>query len=304
MIRKLIETLSSLNRFGLAKLYEGFGGREYIGAPGNRSLSDNGLYLAAVRNALKSYGGFTYFKRDPRYRAVLEHVTKELGEQYFNLIIAESPSILKNIEEFKRNDLVGGASTENYPGIGEISPSTLRYIKVSSDLLNLFGVDVGDKVAEIGAGYGGQLLIADKVLKFKRYDLFDLPPVLELTSKYLESHTLNSAYKTKTINQHVGDIEYDLVISNYGFSELPSSLQKVFIRKVISRSKKGYMTMNSGTESSVFQVGSLTLLELRELLPYFEVLPERPSTHPGNYIIVWGHFAQKSSQTPRLPLLG
>jgi putative sugar O-methyltransferase len=296
LIRKLIKTLLSRHSLSIAKLYEGFGGgaREYIGAPGNRSLSDNGFYIAAVKKALKSYRKFTYFKQDPWYRTVLEHVTKEQGEQYLKIIGDESPSILEKIEEFKQNDLVGGSSTVNYSRIGKISPSTLRYIKVSSDLLNFFGEDIGERVAEIGVGYGGQLLIADKILKFKRYDLFDLSPVLDLTSRYLESHTLNSAYKTQTINQHLGNIKYDLVISNYAFSELSSGLQRAYINKVILMSKRGYMTMNSGTEISAFQVGNLSLSELRELLPDFEVLPERPSTHPGNYIIVWGHLAQYS----------
>ena len=289
MFKKLISKILTLPRQSLGKLCKGLGGREYVGAPGNRSLSDNGFYIKAVRKAISSSKKFSRFKQDSCYRAVLEHVTKEQGAQYLKIIKDESPSIFKKIEDFKINDTVGGSYTVNYPEVGKISPSTLRYIKVSSDLLNLFGENLGEKIAEIGVGYGGQLLIADKVLKFKQCDLFDLYPVLELTSRYLESHALNSAYKTQTINQHTGDINYDLVISNYAFSELPSTLQRVYIKKVILMSKRGYMTMNSGREVSAFSEDKVSLSELKELLPDFEVLPERPSSHPGNYIIVWGH---------------
>ena len=182
---------------------------------------------------------------------------------------------------------MGGSIKFYYKDIGEISPSTLRYIKVASDLRNLFGEVIGDKIAEIGVGYGGQLLIADKVLRFCQYDLFDLPPVLDLASKYLESHILNSSYNTFTINQHRGDVEYDLVISNYSFSELPSNLQKLYIKKIISKSKKGYLTMNSGQPNSIFQNDKLSLSELENIMPKFELIPENPLTHPGNYIIFW-----------------
>lgn len=264
-----------------------FGRKEFVGAIGNRSSSDGGFYVVAVKQSLVNYNAFCNFKSDPRYRAILEHVSEAEGAHYLELIRDNSPHFLHKIESFKENDLVGGATTVKYPGIGAISPSTLRYIKVASDLQTLFGEDVGERVAEIGVGYGGQLLIADKVLKFKQYDLFDLPPVLELTQKYLESHTLRSAYKTQTINQHNGDINYDLVISNYAFSELPSQLQKIYIRKILSKSKRGYLTMNSGQANSVYQDDKLSFAELKNMLPNFECLPEEPLTHPGNYIIVW-----------------
>jgi hypothetical protein len=46
--------------------------------------------------------------------------------------------------------------------------------------------------------------------------------------------------------------------------------------------------MNSGKENSVFKEDKLSLLELKERLPMFEILDERPLTAPDNYIIVWG----------------
>ena len=132
--------------------------------------------------------------------------------------------MLFEIEKFKVNDILGGGKTFNYKGVGFINPTTLVYIKVASDIRKLFSEDIGEKVAEIGVGYGGQLLIADMILKFKQYDLFDLPPVLELTHRYLAAHILNHAYSLQTINQLREDVKYDLVISNYAFSELPCLL--------------------------------------------------------------------------------
>jgi len=152
----------------------------------------------------------------------------------------------------------------------------------------IFGDNIGERIAEIGVGYGGQLLVLDRIFAFKQYTFFDLPPVLELAEKYLESFILNGAYYPTTINQHSGDMEFDLVISNYAFSELPSNLQLCYIEKVLSKSKRGYITMNSGLENSNLHGDHLTLSALEGILPPFQILEERPLTATSNYIIVWG----------------
>lgn len=261
---------------------------EFIGSKDNRSISDNGIYVRAVKEAIHDYNTFIKFKRDPRYTAILEHASIQQGKEYFEIIQAESPDLIQRIDDFKVNDLVGGAQTHQYERIGKISPSTLRYLKVASDIKIIFGKINFNKIAEIGIGYGGQLLINDKVLKFNEYYLFDLPPVLDLASKYIECHVLNNCYQTCTLNQHNALVDYDLAISNYAFSELPSQLQIKYIEKIFSRSQRGYLTMNSGQPNSAFQQDKLTLSELKSLLPKFNIIDEKPLTHPGNYIIVWG----------------
>ena len=294
MKNKILKAIKNPSRaFNIlkGKIYSKLGQVDFVGANGNRSVSDTGPYVASVQKALSNYKNFTKFKLDPRYQAILEHCSQEQGNAYLEIIKTESPALITNIDISKENDLIGGAITYEYKGIGAISPSTLRYLKVASDIKNIFGETIGDRIAEIGVGYGGQLLIADKVLKFKQYDLFDLPPVLNLTSKYIESHTLNAAYYTTSLNQHRGDVEYDLVISNYAFSELPSKLQLRYIEKILSKSKRGYLTMNSGKENSAFKEDKLSLADLKKHLPSFEILEEKPLTAKDNYIIVWGRRA-------------
>ena len=61
-----------------------------------------------------------------------------------------------------------------------------------------------------------------------------------------------------------------------------------YIKKIFSKSLRGYLTMNSGLSNSAFQNDKLSLQELKKYLPKFEVIEERPLTHPANYIIVWG----------------
>jgi hypothetical protein len=79
-------------------------------------------------------------------------------------------------------------------------------------------------------------------------------------------------------------------MSNYAFSELPSDLQKIYIEKVLGKSERGYLIMNSGmTNHSGRSDGKLTLEELRKFLPEFQIFEEIPNTGPDNYVIVWGH---------------
>jgi putative sugar O-methyltransferase len=266
-----------------------FSTKEFAGEKSNRSDSDNGLYVAFVQKAVRDYHAFKNFKRHPSYQAILEHVSKEAGGKYLDIVKIQSPAFLNQIEKCKDNDLIGNPIKHFYYGIGNISPTTLRYIKVASDLQKHFGTNIGKKIAEIGVGYGGQLLINDRLLDIAQYHLYDLPPVLNLASKYLESYILSSSYKVTTLNQSSGEDFYDLVISNYAFSELPSQLQLKYIEKILSKSRKGYLTMNSGLENSGSTNNKLSVSELRKFLPAFEIFDESPRTSPNNYIIVWGH---------------
>ncbi len=280
--------LSKSARKKYKKLRDQFASREFAAIEANRSRSDNGLYVAFVERANRDYKVFSKFKSHPHYRKVLEHVTKKQGQEYLDAIISQSPEFIDQIDKFKINDLVGTPFIESYEGIGAISPATLRYMKVASDLRRNFGGTIGSKVAEIGGGYGGQYLILDQIFQMRQYVLYDLSQVLSLTSKYLESHLLNSSYKISTLNQSSGDEEFDCVISNYAFSELPPNVQKKYIEKILSQSKRGYLAMNSGRVDSVFKP-HLSLESLRQLLPSFEIKEETPLTGRRNYIILWGH---------------
>ena len=262
---------------------------EFVGIESNRSESDDGRYVAFVSQAAKDYQVFKNFKRHPTYTAILEHASQSEGLAYLQITSEDSPEFLSKIEAIKVNDEIGNPIVYDYPDLGQVSSSTLRYLKVASDLRKYFGENIGPKIAEIGVGYGGQCLTLDKLFNFKKYYLFDLSPVLDLVTRYLECHILRGSYQCTTLNQYSAEGDFDLVVSNYAFSELPSNLQKMYIEKIFSKSKKGYLTMNSGYEDSVFTRDKLSIAELKKLLPAFEIIEERPLTAMANYIIVWGH---------------
>jgi len=184
------------------------------------------------------------------------------------------------------NDVIDSPVRYYYAQIGrEVGLTTLGYIKVTSDIMHHFGDLDKATVAEIGVGYGGQCLIFDQVYKICVYTMFDLPPVLNLVSKYLESSILNSSYELQTLNQCNGSKEYDLVISNDAFSELPALLQRKYIEKVFCKAKHGYLTMNSGREGP-HDENKLAIDELRALLPPFNLQDEEPHASDYNHLIV------------------
>lgn len=263
--------------------------KRFIGAEGNRSDSDDGSYVAFVERAVANESVFRRFRCDKVYRETLEHASFEDGLACLDIIKRKAPQFLTSIGEVRDNDLVGAPLVYDYAGCGILGPTTLRYLKVAADLFWLFGGTPGRRIVEIGVGYGGQLLVSDRLFAIDVYELIDLPPVLELAARYLESHVLNCGYQTSTLNRKTGEDTYDLAISNYAFSELPGHIQRKYIEKILITSKRGYLTMNSGLGKTDRSRGKLSLDDLRNALPPFEVLPEEPLTGPENYIIVWGH---------------
>jgi putative sugar O-methyltransferase len=246
-------------------------------------------YLFEVKSAVENQKSFDNFRNKYGYKEVLENVTYKQGYEYLKILKERNDNIFeKGLSTILVNDNIGNPIKYTYKGMqSALSPQTLRYLKVTSDLFGLFGKNF-KKVVEIGCGYGGQQLINDQLLNIDSLILFDLPIVNKLISKYLNAHLLNGTFKTSTINE-IEPNNYDLVVSNYAFSELPEKLQLKYIEKVVSNSDRGYLTMNSGLNCQFSTKGKLPIKRLYEYLPEFEIFEEEPLTSPNNYIIVWGH---------------
>lgn len=225
---------------------------------------------------------FSNFRRSLIYKQILEHVSFNLGQEYLNEI---PETLLKDIDLFKKNDNWGNPELYYYPQIGKISPTTLRYLKVLGDLLSLFKQLDGMNICEIGVGYGGQCRIVNCIAAPERYTLVDIKPALMLTQRYLDNFITNSILKYATMNE-LEKQSYDMVISNYAFSELPRDIQNVYLEKVILESKRGYITLNEITPE---YFKSYKREELIEIIPNAQILEEKPLTHRNNCIIVWGH---------------
>jgi len=247
------------------------------------SLSDNQAYPQVCIQASNDYRLFNNFRRNPIYNQILEHVSEKQGNEYLQVISNDS-DILAAINDFKPNDSYGNPRMSEYPNIGMISPSTLRYIKVLVDIKTHFQTADNLNIVEIGIGYGGQCRVINAYYKPATYCLVDIQPALGLAQRFLDNYVLHSVLTYKTMNE-LGQRDYDLVLSNYAFTELPRTIQDIYLSKVILNSKRGYITYNEITPK---EFNSYKSDELIAIIPGSQILKEEPLTHPKNCIIVWG----------------
>ena len=253
-----------------------------------KSDSQVTFYEQQLSRLLKSKKRLSDFRRKYDYREILEHVTYTQGKSYLEQIQEYSPqNYIELIEKNKANDLFGNPYEYQYPGVGRVSPTTLRYISTAIDIFEITRLNKESVVAEIGVGYGGQAAILERMYGIKNYSAFDLPSVIQLSNVYLNS--VNSKLKfTSSGLSSDKNTTWDVVISNYAFSELHRDLQLSYIERVIAKSKSGYMIMNSGRSNITGRSeGKLSLDEIRNYIPNLQVKEEVPLTGPDNYIIYW-----------------
>ena len=145
-------------------------------------------YLKVCSLASYDTDMFTEFKSHPAYRHVLEHVSFEEGKQYLDEIKID---YIDKLSEVKQNDVMGRPVTYDYGApFSYISPTTIRYLKNTSDIVNKFGTSF-ESIAEIGGGYGGLCKVMSSFIKFNQYLLLDLEECNLLSRRYL-SHSDNA----------------------------------------------------------------------------------------------------------------
>lgn len=255
------------------------------------SISDDILYPMVCAKASKSEYFFNTFRLNPVIRQIYEHVSQEIGQLLLNIINSNS-DIRFSVEEWNRfieNDRFGSPEQFEYSinhSRLNVAPTTLRYVKVLQDILSLYDVNDISTIAEIGIGYGGQCRIIMDYLKDKEYFLIDLPEILGLAEVYLNKFNILGKVHYVDGTQEVRKKKYDLVISNYAFSELNRDIQDFYLERVIDDSRSGYITWNS---LSFKKLGGYSVEELCDRIYGASVIDEEPLTAQDNCIIIWGN---------------
>lgn len=253
------------------------------------SITQGSSYPAFCQLAAENDGTFVDFKSNAIYRQSLEHIPYELGCHYLDVIVSDYPHLIPRFDQFRENDLLGDPVTCSFGGYGIFSPTTLRYIHTVGDLVHKFG-DLSDKhIVEIGGGYGGLCKVLS-VLGFASYTLIDLPECNALSKKYVERLGIPNVFFIDSTELHNYDLgTYDLVISNYAFSEIDKKEQLIYLEKLIEHTPNGYMIMNF--ISHYFNLQSLSIEELISILYHAnksgKVEKERPLTHSDNLLVTW-----------------
>jgi len=241
-----------------------------------KSVTDNITYPEVCRLAASDDSVFNNFKRLPDYTQVLEHVTCEQGGEYAKFF-QSNKNILSNLSKFTINDTLGNPKVCNYE-FGTFSPTTLRYIKILNDLSQL---NLNNKtIVEIGAGYGGQYTVLRQLYKPKKYIFVDLASTLLLVEKYVNKLGLSDIEIEFIEGNKTKPIVSDLVISNYAFSECPTSIQDVYIENILERAKNGYMIYNN-------MLGYTHEQLMTKCSKAIKINHEVPLTHSENVLVTW-----------------
>jgi hypothetical protein len=247
------------------------------------SISDYDNYRTTCLEAATDDLYFSMFKQNKSYTQILEHTDFLTGFLYGEFILKTNFDFSK-LDILKSNDNQGTATLMRYPEpFGLISPNTMYYIKVLAELEQMFGSLSNMNIIEIGVGYGGQCKAIYDYFKPSSYTLVDLPEPVKLAERYHRDFNYEGI-KYLTQDLLPSDIEYDLVISNYAITECVRPVQMDYIEKVVSKSKRGYITYND--ISSQFGLDSLSKQELIDLLKCSEK-PEEPLSSVNNCILYW-----------------
>lgn len=240
-------------------------------------------YLNICRRAAEDEGVFNTFKGMGEYIRIVENVAYVHGVQYLKAVLRDNPAFEKMMGSFATNDALGGVERAYFHDIKmAMAPTTLRYVKVLSDLCKHFDYLNGRDVVEIGGGYGGQCLIFNQLYMPNRYIIIDLPEALALQKKYLGIHGIKNVYFVSP--QEIETLDYDLCISNYAFTEFTREYQNLYKEKIIDRSRNGYITCNMFGGGGV---GQFSREEIIALKPNHIVMPEEPNMVEQNFIYIW-----------------
>lgn len=251
------------------------------------SILDEETYRFVCAQAAQDPSAFACFRAHPVYQYGLEHVTYDQGLECLRIAKRQSPHFFNALDRFKTSDLLGSPVCYDYEDVGNMAPTTIRYIKIASDLQTLFGSLEGLSIVEIGGGYGGQCKILADLYNFKSYTIVDLPEPLALTEKFLSQNKVKNVTLVSP-DEYIPDQQYDLIISNYAFSECSSAVQQKYIDEILAHAKAGYLTCNVLPQQSIkipYQHELLQMLKQANIT-YF-LLPEEPLTNWNNYVVVW-----------------
>ena len=254
------------------------------------SHSSNTDYPNLVLKAVINPSIYSIFRRHFQYTEILEHTSKIEASKYLRIIFNKyklsADEIIKLIEPLQE---IGSPKKFSLSGLSiPVSPGALRYLKIALDVKEQIKDKKLKTFLEIGCGYGGQAIILNRLIKFEKYIFIDLWQVNLLIRKFIEDCSFDKNYTLSTLGElNENYLDFDFVMSNYAFSEMPKKLQIQFFNKIISKSKNGYMIMNSGIEGKFCEIDNLSQKELLSMIKDSKIEEENPLTHLNNYLIKW-----------------
>ena len=197
------------------------------------------------------------FKNNSNYTYMLEHVQKDQGESYLQLILSNTNINEQEIIDFcSKNDALGNTTRQLYninSSTISVSPTSLRYIYQAHLILTHIKTinKPNTDIVEVGGGYGGLCLaihhFAPKYeVIINSYRICDLTFIICLQQLYLNSVEPSLQVEFVDAIQHGENINCNdlFLISNYCFSEISEENQKCYMQKLFPKVSHGFIAWN------------------------------------------------------------
>ncbi len=238
------------------------------------SITDNGWWSKfCLRNAADDRR-FAHFRRAFRHRLIVEATPPAEARQHLARVLRQTPHYRALFDKFLTLDRLGAPiMTEFAPDVW-FAPNTVRYMRYLSDCETRFGALDGATIVEIGIGFGGQCKVFFDRFDVGKYILIDLPGPIALARRVLTQTLGPEKVSERLLFLEAGNAgapaglpqgPFDLAISTLAFSECHRSIQRGYIRTVLSRARCGYIHRNE--ISGFFGLKSLRLAEIAAALP-------------------------------------
>jgi hypothetical protein len=255
------------------------------------SITGNyGGYRAICQKAAEDTYYFENFRALGEYRCALEI---EDGATFAQYIQNRGGLLLEKLEAFRKLDSLGSPLLTSYESLGLFSATTLRYIFHADQIRKYFSLPAQAKVAEIGAGFGGQCYILQQLQSCSDYYIYDLPEVEALIGRMVTTLGLSNVH-CMPIDALLPEEKIDLVISNYAYSECDREMQLEYFERIIKKAERGYLIYNQISRTD-YGLDSLTPAEFVDLLKKSGATPRMRSelfAGAGNLLITWDKTAK------------
>lgn len=203
------------------------------------------------------------WKTNKKTTYMLEHLGKSFADIYLeNLIINGFDTGLIRLLS-SMNDSIGCPYKENFLFNINASPSNIRYISQSVDIINHLkskNLDLNNiSIVEVGAGYGGLCLILNMLcltmnITIKNYYIYDLKSTQNLQKYFLNNFPFitNVVWKnSETFGEDLNTNENFFLISNYCISEIQDEYRIKYLNNLLPKIKGAYMAWNWGSKNEL-----------------------------------------------------
>ena len=200
-------------------------------------------FLRICRLAIEDDDVFEGFRSEMDYQNIIIGGDDERAQAYLDLHPEISTTqTLQN--QLQKCDQVGNPPITD----AGYSTYTLRAYHTYRDLLKYFDTLHNKKIIEIGGGHGGLCHLITEMTDtemYQSYTLVDLPQVNQLAEKYLSRFPEIQHTKIKYMSsEQIIPRKYDILVSEYAFSELDPRAQKYYLENVVKYCQTAYLAMN------------------------------------------------------------